>query len=113
MTLDEFLNSPLMPRREKRVDSFSHENCWVLPEAVCLYSYGFNCTSYDKQGKPIIQHLENMTPEVSELYDKFKDYEVKQVQVFAYTGKTNYDVAIHILIDVSDEKLIKMGILNH
>ena len=112
MTVKDFLNSELMPRREKRVDMFSHESCWVLPETVSLYSYGFNCTSYDKQSKPIIQHLENMTPEVRELYDKFKDYEVKQVQVFAYTGKTDYDVAIHILIDISDEKLRKMGILN-
>ena len=110
MTVKDFLNSELMPRREKRVDFFSQENCWVLPETVSLYSYGFNCTTHDKQSKPIIQHLEDMNAETFDLYEKFKDYEVKQVQVMAYTGKTNYDVAIHILIDISDEELKKMGV---
>ena len=111
MKVSEFLNSPLMPRREARPDMWSHENYWKLPDAVCLYSYGFNCTTYDKQSKPIIDHLEDMTPEKHQLYEKFKDYEVKQVQVFAYTGKTNYDVAIHILIEISDDELRKMGVL--
>ena len=109
MTLGEFLNSPLMPRREARPDMWSTENYWALPEAVHVYSHGFNNTTYDKQSKPIIQHLEDMNPEKWDLYAKIKNYEVVRViPGVIETGKN--DVCVWIHIDISDEELKKLGV---
>ena len=103
MTLEEFLSSPLMPRRETRPDMWSNENYWALPRAVHVYSHGFNNTTYDKQSKPIIQHLEDMNPEKYDLYSKLKDYEVARVVV---SGED----AVWIHINISDEELRKLGV---
>ena len=108
----EFLNSNLLPRTESTPDVFSKEKYWGLTTSLNLYSHGFNCTTYDKQSKPIIQDLQDMTPEKYDLLTKFKDYEVKQVVVGAYSGKENrYCIATYIQIEISDEKLREMGLL--
>ena len=104
MKLDEFLQSPLMPRRETRPDIWSSENYWSLPESVHVYSHGFNNTAYEKQSKPIIQHLEDMNPEKYDLYSRIKDYEVAQVV-------TCDDDIIYIQIDISNEELKKLGVI--
>lgn len=111
MKVMEFLNSGLLPRQEKTPDVFSRESYWALPDNVSLYSHGFNHTTYEKQSKPIIQNLQDMTPEKFDLLQKFKDYEVAQVVTFTYTGDHNYCVAVHIQIDISNEELKKMGLL--
>lgn len=103
MTLEEFLSSPLMPRREARPDIWSSENYWALPKAVHVYSHGFNNTTYDKQSKPIIQHLEDMNPEKYDLYAKIKEYEVARVVV---SGED----AVWIHIKISDEEFRKLGV---
>lgn len=112
MKVMEFLNSGLLPRTESSPDIFSHERYWGLTTSLHLYSYGFNCTTYDKQSKPIIQNIQDMNPEKWDLLNKFKDYEVKQVAVGAYTGTDDkYAIATYIQIEISDEELRKMGLL--
>lgn len=106
----EFLNSGLLPRVEATPDIFSHERYWGLTNRLHLYSHGFNCTTYDKQSKPIIQNLQDMTPEKWDLLKKFEDYEVKQVVVGASNGST-CAIATYIQIEISDEELRKMGLL--
>ena len=103
MKLGDFLSSPLMPRHEARPDIWSSENYWALPKAVHVYSHGFNNTTYDKQSKPIIQHLEDINPEKYDLYSKIKDYEVAQV----VSGKED---VVWIQIKISDEELKKLGV---
>lgn len=103
MKLGDFLSSPLMPRHEARPDIWSSENYWALPKAVHIYSHGFNNTTYDKQSKPIIQHLEDMNPEKYALYSKLRDYEVAQV-----VG--GGEDAVWIQIAISDEELKKLGV---
>lgn len=111
MTLKEFLNSPLLPRMEKHPDIWSSESYWSLPHDLGLYSCGFNHTTFDKQSKVIIQHLEKMTPEKYKLLEQFENYEVKRVKIFSSDGDTQYEVSVHIQIDVSDEQLRQMGLL--
>ena len=106
MTLKEFLLSPLLPRCETRPDIWSTENYWALPKAVHIYSSGFNNTTYDKQSKPIIQHIEDMTPEKYDLYSKIENYDVVRVIPCAYED----NVCIFIHIDISNEELKKLGV---
>lgn len=108
MKVMEFLNSNLLPRTEKSPDMFSHERYWGLTDSISLYSHGFNCTTYDKQSKPIIQNIQDMTPEKWDLLTKLKDYEVAGVNVF---GTTDAHVHTHIQIKISDEELKKLGVL--
>lgn len=110
MTLGEFLNSPLMPREEARPDMWSNENYWKLPDAVHVYSHGFNNTTYDKQSKPIIQHLEDMTPEKWDLYSKIRDHEVARIVAGAASTMANAHSVVWIQIDISNEELKKLGV---
>ena len=103
MKLEEFLSSPLMPRHEASPDIWSHESYWALPKSVHIYSHGFNNTTYDKQSKPIIQNLQDMTPEKYDLYSKIKDYEVAQVV-------SREEDVVWIQIAISNEDLKKLGV---
>ena len=112
MKVMEFLNSGLLPRTERTPDIFSHERYWGLTNSLHLYSHGFNCTTYDKQSKPIIQNLQDMNPQKWDLLNKFADYEVKQVVVGAYSDSDDkYAVGVYIQIEISDDELRKMGLL--
>ena len=108
MTLKEFLNSPLLPRREEVSDMWTHESFWGLPDNLCVYSYGFNRTTRDKQSKYIIGDMRNMDQEKYHLLQQIEDYQVKGVTAFP-TGVSN-GVAVHIMIDISNEQLKELGV---
>lgn len=106
MTLKEFLNSPLLPRREETPDLWSRERYWALPEILCVYSFGFNHTTYDKQSKLILHDLRDMNPTKYHLLEQVENYEVKGVTAFP-SGERN-DLVVHIMIDISNEDIKRL-----
>jgi len=97
MKLFEYLDSPLLPRQEKMPDVFSRQPYWALPDKLCVYTYGFNHTTGDKQSKPLIDDLQDMTPEKFDLLQKYKECEVKGVQIFS---ADDYKTIVHVLVEV-------------
>lgn len=96
MKLHEYLNSEFLPRREKMPDVWSHEPYWALPDRLCIYSAGFNNTTYDKQSHPLVQDIQDLTAEKYKEVEKYRDCEVVRVQAFPDGEK----IIVHIQIDV-------------